>query len=129
MVGKKEPEELQLTEMEQLRSIYSDLHKDVFGCRPINTVFATTQDAHEAIQDLVPLLEEQENLENELESDNWDNYQKRIQKTANDLNVDQATVIRWDFQAEGIDFRDVDFYCYLNGLKYTRASSIKEMLQ
>jgi len=118
-----------VTEMDIALGMYSDIHKDVFGFRPRGIEFATLQDVHEAIQDLIPLLEEQETRRREEQADNWDAYKTRIQKMATDLNIDQATAIRWDMEAEGIDIRDYSFYCYLNDLSYDREADIKEMMQ
>ena len=117
-------------------NIFSDMHKDAYGFRPRNHRFydADTTDAEkqriwDAVCEDVEEAIERENNERDAAQVAWED---RIAKLCADHNIDRATAIRWDIDAEDArngDQIDVGYYCYLVGIRYENETAIKEELK
>lgn len=104
--------ERQLTELEELESIYCDMHKDVYG---VKARWYKAESVEQARADLERLSKE---LEAQMEAD------ARAQKEAIAAFEELArsyggieTAKRWQHQAYGTDGDD-EYLCYKLGLPY-----------
>ena len=112
-------------------NLFSDMHKDAYGFRPRGHAFynADTTDAvkqriWDAVCEDVEAAIERENNERDAAQIAWED---RIAKLCADHNIDRATAIRWDMDAEDAkngDTFDIGFYCYLVGIRYVNEHNI-----
>ena len=58
--------------------IYSDLYKDVFGCRPRYATFESVEDFDKDFERLVNMLNEQQEREAIQQAENWTKFVTRV---------------------------------------------------
>lgn len=110
-------EQIQLTEIEELESIYCDMHKDVYGVKARWIKFDTVEQGLYAIQDLQLALEETMRREREEQASAAFRFEERVRTVIETGAKDRETALRWIHQAEGTDGDD-EFLCYHCGLPY-----------
>jgi len=112
----------ELSELEQLQTLYSDLHKDVCGFRPRGG-------APEEWNSVEWLKVEMNNLETSLkmqEAQEAADQKVAIEKFEQKVNEvlkagakDRPTALLKIFENEDVYVQnDLDYYCFLNGLPY-----------
>lgn len=110
----------ELTELEELRGLYSDMHKEAYGWRPRNWAEVATWTA----ADFAPVLErlrvaaqaafeqeEREHAEAAVE------VEKVITKLIAQGAGNRATAIRWLHESEETNGDD-NYLCFVLGLRY-----------
>lgn len=108
--------------MEREFELYSDLHKDAYGSRPgVDKMkwfdalsYAEKETEWEYLCDMVEKSIEEDKIFSEKAIAE---FEARIAKSAAELGVDPATIIRWDMDAHDVD-GDVDYYKWQCGLPY-----------
>jgi hypothetical protein len=111
-------------------SIYSDLYKDVYGCRPGNVKFASVEAFDKEFKYLCDELELQLAEDAAREAANFVKFEEYVNDVQNTVGVDLDRAIRIIGDAEGMDEEDFQFYGYgmlewKLGLKY---GAIKKFL-
>lgn len=111
------------------RSLYSDLHKDVYGFRPSAAArqwAATCSDEEFRAEwdSLMRALEYSMAEEKRQEALALNEWNRHIYNLMIDHGVDRATAIRWDMEAEGTG-PDYEYYCWSRGLAYSMAGEIE----
>lgn len=122
----------EIDEYEMALGVYSDAHKDAYGFRPrgweaIRNRLPTVEAVWEAIQDLQPIIDHAIETERAEQAQAWNEWNQRIRAMANFHNITLGTAVRWDFQAENCEIQDAGYYCYLQGLSYSKEDEILEM--
>jgi hypothetical protein len=106
-----------LTELQELESIYCDLHKDVYG---VKARWYKADDINAARTDIY-LLEQAGKViwerEQQEQADAAVRFEKYVQDTIKSGAKDRATALRWIHDAEGTRGDD-EFLCYNLGLRY-----------
>lgn len=110
---------------------YSDMHKDAYGFRPVGPapVFASAAEARAEAHRLQGIIEREIELERAREQHMQEKFEERITGMMTSLGQNRATVIRWEMQAEGLDYaeyQDREHYYYEQGLAW---SVIEALLQ
>lgn len=116
---------------EQTLSLYSDLHKDVYGFRPrdwIRIRELTPDELDAEFGSLVRELARQEAVQLAAKERAYDEWSKRLRRTATQFDVTFETALRWDFESEGVDLREAEQYCFNLGLSYDVADEIDLIL-
>lgn len=105
--------------------IYSELHKDVYGCRPGEAGFAywdslTPAEKQRHWDSLVATMNEGERQREEFEKEASLKFEAKVADIIATGARDRETAIRWIFEAENDQyvFGDPDFFCYNYGLPY-----------
>lgn len=109
--------EVQMTELEELESIYSDLHKDVYGVKARWYRAESVEQARKDLERLQAAGEEvwaQERACQDLASQR---FEQRVLDTIQSGAKDRETALRWIHQAENTD-GDEEYLCYQVGLPY-----------
>ena len=111
-------------------SIYSDLYKDVYGCRPGNVKFASAEAFDKEFKSLCDELELQLAEDAIRKAANFVKFEEYVKDVQNTVGVDLDRPIRIIGDAEGMDEEDFQFYGYgmlewKLGLKY---GAIKKFL-
>ena len=105
-------QELQMTELEELESIYCDMHKDVYG---VKARWYKAESVEQARADMERLSKE---LEAQMEQDK--KFQQEAIEAVEQLAASYGgfeTAKRWQHQAYGTDGDD-EYLCYKLGLPY-----------
>jgi len=105
-------EQVQLTEIEELESIYCDMHKDVYGVKARWIKFATVEEGRKALDDLQVALD--------AEMEHQRKCQAEAIKAFEELAASYGgieTAKRWQHQAYGTDGDD-EYLAYRLGLPY-----------
>ena len=105
--------------------IYSDLHKDAYGCRPGEAGFAywdslTPDEKQRHCDSLVATMNEGERQREEFEKEAIARFEAKLADIIATGAKDRETAIRWIFEAENDQyvFGDPDFFCFNYGLPY-----------
>ena len=105
--------------------IYSDLHKDAYGCRPGEAGFAYWDSLNPAEKQrhwdsLCATMSEGERQREEYEKEAIVRFEARLADVIACGAGNRETAIRWVFQAENDQyvFGDPDLFCYSHGLPY-----------
>ena len=109
----------ELTELEQIACLFSDLHKDVHGFRPrANEIYAdwTVEDYKREMEYLEKALEIVIAEEKVREQEAIVKFERRIENLVHG-DITRERVISWLMDAEGVQ-GDFDYFCFLNGLPY-----------
>ena len=110
----------ELTELEQIACLFSDLHKDVRGFRPrfVDEIYAnwTVEDYKREMEYLEKALEIVVAEEKIREQEAIAKFEQRIENLVHG-DVTRERVISWLMDAEGVQ-GDFDYFCFLNGLPY-----------
>jgi len=92
-------------------SIYSDLYKEVYGCRPYNPTFESVEAFDADFEALSRLLDKEIESEAEYQQIYFDKFVARVEET---MQIVQGTTreraIEIIAEAEGIRQREFDFY-------------------
>lgn len=115
------------TELQELQDLYSDLHKDLYGCRPNTLISSNIEFLQERIADMSAEIQTYEDIERDAEERRFVLWEKRISEMMETHSISKARAIAWDMQAEDVD-GDIDFYCYLQGLSYSREPAIRKII-
>lgn len=109
----------QLSHRDQLISIYSDVYKDAYGCRPRGMNFAgeTDQMIEQHINHLSEIVARQESEREAAEQAAAERFEKRVAQTIEAGAGDRETALRWIHEAEGTA-GDAEYLCYRLGLPY-----------
>lgn len=97
--------------------IYSDLYKDVYGCRPRYAQFVSIEEFDKDYEYLVNRLNEQLAEEKIEQEANMVEFQARVADTMILCNCDRERAIMIIADAEGIDEEEFNFYG-LESLEY-----------
>ena len=111
----------QLSETEQYQSIYSDLHKDVFGFRPrgmTSNQWGSLEWLKAEVEDLSAMFTRQMEEEEQERAIAIHVFEGHITELMLDHGLDRTDAIRWIFQANDIDPSDPDYLCYTLNLPY-----------
>ena len=108
----------QLSEREQLESIYSDAYKDAYGFRPRGHVFDTVEELQAAIERCsaeieLRIAEEKESMRRAMLE-----FEARVASVIETGAADRATALRWIADADGCA-DDLEHLCYVNGLPFS----------
>ena len=98
-----------LSELEQLATIYSDAHKDAYGFRPRGGGIhnpTTVEEYRAAIEDCGRTIEEEEKRERAYEAKALAAFEAEIATLVADHGIARETALRWWFEAEGFEPRD-----------------------
>ena len=108
-----------MTRMEELQSIYWDMHKDAYGVRPrgINTTSWTETDFLAEFEILGEAIQRENELRRLAEHEAAHAFEMRVQSILACGAKDRAMALRWIHEAEGSNGDD-EFLCYLVGLPY-----------
>jgi hypothetical protein len=92
-------------------SIYSDLYKEVYGCRPYNPIFESIEEFDTDFEALSHMLDKEIESEAEYQQIYFDKFVARVQET---MEIVQGTTreraIEIIAEAEGIREAEFDFY-------------------
>jgi hypothetical protein len=92
-------------------SMYSDLYKDVYGCRPYNPTFESVEAFDANFEELSRLLDKEIESEAEYQQIYFDKFVARVEET---MQIVQGTTreraIEIIAEAEGIRDAEFDFY-------------------
>lgn len=95
-----------LSELEQLATIYSDAHKDAFGFRPRNGGIhnpTTVEEYRAAIEDCGRIAEAEMERERAHEARTLAAFEAEIAALVSDHGITRETALRWWFEAEGFE--------------------------
>ena len=109
----------QMSDVEQLHSIWWDAYKDAHGFRPRGADVAhwTAEDFRKEIESLGEVIEQAEKARRQDEAQAVVRFSKRIQQVIDSGAKDRETALRWIMEAD--DCRgDWEYLCYQNGLPY-----------
>lgn len=112
--------------------VYSDLHKDAYGFRPSAASYASwnamsDDEKQEEWERLVDLRDHNDAIERAEYLRCQKEWELRIQKMQEDFTISEATAIRWDMEALGVN-GDIGFYCFMVGIAYDHETRIMETL-
>ena len=107
----------QLTPLQELECIYSDMHKDVYGVKARWISFSSVEEAEEALTALQAAGEAERKYEVEQEAKAIEEFEKRLGEMIETGAGDRKTAIRWLDQAHGTQ-GDMEFLAYQLGLPY-----------
>jgi hypothetical protein len=106
-----------LSEREQLLSIYSDMHKDVYGCRRYPSEM-TLEELKQALVRLEEDVVEEIAHQKEREARAIKDFEALISNTIKNGAIDRQNAIEWLRQAEADEWYDDGYFEYSNGLPY-----------
>jgi hypothetical protein len=91
--------------------IYSDLYKDVYGCRPYNPTFESVEAFDADFEELSRLLDKEIESEAEYQQIYFDKFVARVQETMEIVQgATRERAIEIIAEAEGIRAAEFDFY-------------------
>ena len=91
--------------------IYSDLYKDVYGCRPRGTTFESIEDFDKDFDFLAKCLDRMLEEEKAEKAIRWDGFHARINEIKQLVsNADTRRAVEIIADAEGIDKEEMSFY-------------------
>ena len=91
--------------------IYSDLYKDVYGCRPYNPTFESVEAFDADFEELSRLLDKEIESEAEYQQIYFDKFVARVQETMEIVQgATRERAIEIIADAEGIRAAEFDFY-------------------
>lgn len=108
----------QLTRVEQLRSEYSDFHKEVYGCRSYLPVDITEADAEAAMEQLGKFAKVEFARQAEQEQADIATFEALVTTTITNGAKTREAALRWIMDASGCN-GDWEFLCYHHGLPYS----------
>lgn len=107
---------------------YSDLYKDVFGSRPRGwNVWASVEAFDAAYENLVSMLGDSIKNDKQAEETAYAEWISNVHATARKVCAKVGDVIRWQFDAEGINVhnkQDREYFCFLRGFSYNMSETI-----
>jgi hypothetical protein len=109
----------EMSDVEQLHSIWWDAYKDAYGFRPRGQDVGhwTVEDFQKELDILGAAIDRAEKARLEEEALAVVRFSKRVQEVINTGAGDRETALRWIHEADGSQ-GDNEFLCYLNGLPY-----------
>lgn len=109
----------EMSDVEQLHSIWWDAYKDAYGFRPrgANVGHWTAEDFQKELVVLGEAIERAEKVRLEEEAEAVACFEKRVQETISLGAADRVTALRWIHEADGTN-GDNEYLCYRNGLPY-----------
>lgn len=91
--------------------IYSDLYKDVYGCRPRGTTFESIEEFDKDFDFLAKCLDRMIEEEKAEKAIRWDGFLARINEIKQLVsNADTVRAVEIIAEAEGIDKEEMSFY-------------------
>lgn len=113
----------ELTNLESLQNIFSDIHKDVYGYRPRScseAQWSSEEWLESEIKYLDIQLKEQMLSEREEELIRIKEFEVVLTNLINSGAGNRKTAVRWflDANTEEMGNGGTDYLCYLNGLPY-----------
>ena len=91
--------------------IYSDLYKDVYGCRPRGTTFESIEEFDKDFDFLAKCLDRMIEEEKAEKAIRWDGFLARINEIKQLVsNADTVRAVEIIAEAEGIDKEELNFY-------------------
>jgi hypothetical protein len=92
-------------------SMYSDLYKDVYGCRPYNPTFESIEDFDTDYEALSHMLDKQIESEAEYQQIYFDKFVARVEETMQIVQgITRERAIEIIAEAEGIRSAEFEFY-------------------
>lgn len=116
---KEFPDWEEMSDVEQLHSIWWDAYKDAYGFRPRGFVVDhwTAEDFQRELASLSEEIERGEKARREDEARAVVRFSKRIEEVIKMGAGDRKTALRWIHEADGTNGDD-EYLCYHNGLPY-----------
>jgi hypothetical protein len=106
------------TEKEQLLSMISDTHKDVYGVRWRGFNNQTVDELKEILDSLYVAAEEEMNFQKERQEEAIKEFEKTLLNVCVTCACSRSTAIRYLKDAEGDDWYDDGHFEYSNNLPY-----------
>lgn len=109
----------EMSDVEQLHSIWWDAHKDAYGFRPRGQDVGhwTADDFRNELKVLGEAIDRAEKARLEEEARAVEEFEQRVQQTIETGAKDRETALRWIM--EGSDCNgDWEHFCYCNGLPF-----------
>ena len=107
----------QLSELEQLQSTYSDVHKDVYGFRPSDFGGASVEWLKAELERLYKSLERHLDEEAEMTKVAIATFGELVASVMGIGAKNREDAIRWILESNEC-VGDEDYFCYLTGLPY-----------
>lgn len=109
--------EHQLTEIEELESIYCDMHKDAYGVKARWIKFGSVEAGRKALDELQLAVDAEMENQRRSEEVHAHLFERRVESLIVMGAKDRETAMRWIHQAENTDGDD-EYLCYSLGLRY-----------
>lgn len=78
------------TELQELQDLYSDLHKDLYGCRPNTLISSNIEFLQERIADMSAEIQTYEDIERDAEERRFVLWEKRISEMMETHSISKA---------------------------------------
>lgn len=124
-------------DLQMMLSVYSDMHKDLYGCRPSEANWYRIRDltVAELEAEMAKMSDEissEIDLERQREQEAAFNLGVAVEALARDQGVDMGTAWRWMMQAEGCE-NDLEHFLWKSGVgcgqvAYELIKEIREVL-
>ena len=118
----------ELTEREQLLTYISDVHKDAYGFRPRNSYSDySVVELRAELDSLCEAAEAEAKRIEEMETEGWKNLHNHFANLVNIGAKNFKQALQWDMAAEEVPEYDIDYYCYLKGISYTKRRVLERL--
>lgn len=109
----------EMSDVEQLHSIWWDAYKDAYGFRPRGQDVGhwTEEDFRKELESLGEEIDRAEKARREDEAAAVVRFSKRVQQVIDSGAKNYETALRWIHEADGTQGDD-EYLCYMNGLPY-----------
>jgi hypothetical protein len=108
----------EMTILEELECIYSEMHKDVYGVKARWIEFSSEEEARMCLASLQLTLEAKMAEDELIEAKNIADFEAKVLELIESGAKDRSVAIRWLDEAHGTD-GDMEFLCYHLGLPYS----------
>ena len=108
----------ELTQLEQARETYWDMHKDAYGFRPrgVDTTDWTEADFEAEFKVLAQVIEREEIARKEAQAEAIIKFEDSVTNLMH-TGTNRERVIAWLMDAEGAN-GDFEYFCFTQGLPY-----------
>lgn len=109
----------EMSDVEQLHSIWWDAYKDAYGFRPRGQDVGhwTADDFRQELDNLSNVIDRAEKQRLEEEALAVEEFEKRVQQTIDSGAKDRETALRWIMEGSECN-GDWEHFCYLNGMPF-----------
>lgn len=114
-----------MTQLEALKSQYSDMYKDVYGVRPKPLPDMPEGWYEEALINLETSIIEDLQKERERQNVASEEFWKHIKKMMEEYHLTMPAAIRWDMMAEGME-NDLEHYLWMKDLSWEEIDQCKK---
>lgn len=114
-----------MTYINELKTQYSDMYKDVYGIRPKPLPDMPVGWYKNAIDHLEANIVDDLQKERERQNVASEEFWKHIKKMMADYNLTMPAAIRWDMMAEGME-NDLEHYLWMKDLSWEEIDQCKK---